>query len=595
MKKVLLATTAVAAFVAFSGTAQAQDPGRADVGATEGGGGAGSAFTVKVGGDISFFLKYATGSDEGAVSAATKAELADAEKAKANDGLFALISGELHINGAATTDNGTDIDTHLELEFSGIGGDSTRNTAGSASEPIPVGDIVRVDELSVKIGGGWGSVELGANDGAEDIFKLYGGTVGAGTGGVDGFAHTVDGGVGKGVTIGGTAGSGDSSDALKLTYLSPSFVGIQLGASLNYQTEGPNDTDGGVLGVGVGAKYSGSAGGFDYAVSVIWGDTAITGASGGVGLGAEASSKSSKDALTAANAAFLSATATADVASAESEAAKAFAADATLDSSGVATGDTAADLAVRAAAAADTAATALAAAEGDIAAALGAGTAPSPDQLTAVTTATTTKNKADAALAAADRAKDVADAAAPVALAATEAANEALTEAENALIDSSGADEAAEGAGKDAARGAHDADYGGLGIGIKLGGAGVSGVFGVTLDKIGRSKEIYAAYGGSEDDAGIDIHLGTGVAYAIPGGKSNVSVTAALSLPYDVPEGETEADNHLNAYTVFASADYAVLPGVTLAVDLGYGDSDVDDKETKSGGFTGAFRVKAAF
>ena len=46
MKKVLLASTAVAAFIAFSGAAQAQDPGRADFGATEGGGGAGSAFTV---------------------------------------------------------------------------------------------------------------------------------------------------------------------------------------------------------------------------------------------------------------------------------------------------------------------------------------------------------------------------------------------------------------------------------------------------------------------------------------------------------------------------------------------------------------------
>ena len=63
MKKVLMATTAVAAFVAFSGTAQAQDPGMADFGATEGGGGAGSAFTVKTNGAVKFYLKYASGDE----------------------------------------------------------------------------------------------------------------------------------------------------------------------------------------------------------------------------------------------------------------------------------------------------------------------------------------------------------------------------------------------------------------------------------------------------------------------------------------------------------------------------------------------------
>ena len=75
-----------------------------------------------------------------------------------------------------------------------------------------------------------------------------------------------------------------------------------------------------------------------------------------------------------------------------------------------------------------------------------------------------------------------------------------------------------------------------------------------------------------------------------------------------------------------ASADYAVLPGVTLAVDLGYGDSNltghtriktsnaevegetvvtkavalnddgtVNNVKTDSAGFTGLLRVKASF
>ncbi len=429
MKKILLATTAVAAFVAFSGVAQAQDPGRPDFGATEGGGKAGSAFTVTVGGDISFFLKYATADDSLETVVGGEAELG-------NDGLFALISGELHINGAATTDNGTDIETHLELEYSGIGGDATRNnTAGSGSDPIPVGDIVRVDELSMKIGGGWGSVELGANDGAEDTFKIYGGSIAAGTGGTDGFAHGVTGGVNGWLTTGGTAGSGDSSDALKATYLSPVVAGFQGGVSVNYQTEGPNDPDGGTLGVGLGVKYAGSASGLDYAVSIVWGDTSIAGQTSAAGL----------------------------------------------------------------------------------------------------------------ALVAAD----------------------------------AGGDAAAQ---RVAARPAADADRGGLGIGVKLGGAGVQGVVGVTIDGLGRSDVAYA----SPDP---DIDLGMAVAYAIPGGKANVSLSSVLRLPYS----ETESTNELSEYLVFASADYAVLPGVTLALDLGYGDSDIADESTVSGGFTGVFRAKASF
>ena len=174
--------------------------------------------------------------------------------------------------------------------------------------------------------------------------------------------------------------------------------------------------------------------------------------------------------------------------------------------------------------------------------------------------------------------------------------------------------EVAEARYSDGARGAFDGDYGGLGIGVKLGGAGVTGVFGITLDKLGRNKEYYSTVipvldedgvaltgGGSDtftirdDSGGVDINISTGVAYAIPGGKSNVSLTAALALPYAVESGATEASNHLNAYLVMVSADYAVLPGVTIATDLGYGDSDVDDDKTPSGGFTGLIRVKAAF
>ena len=398
MKKVLMATTAVAAFVAFSGTAQAQDPGMADFGATEGGGGAGSAFTVKTSGAVKFYLKYASAEDK------------SPNKDQRNSGLFTLIAAELEFNGAATTDNGTDISTHIDLDFSGEIIDSAETvTLGSQEESISVGNIVRVQELSLKIGGGWGSVEMGTNDGAEDSLKTYGGSIAAGTGGVDGDLHTVIGGVG-GTAVGGTAGIGDSSDALKVTYLSPNISGFQTGISIAYSTDGPKDLEGGNLGIGLGAKYSGSGGGVDYAVSLVWGAPSLYN-------------------------------------------------------------------------------------NGD-----------------------SVKNPPS-----------------------------------------------------------------GLGLGVKLGGAGVTGVLGVTIDGLGRK------------NVDPDIYVSPGVAYAIPGGKANVSLTAALALPYGVESGATEASNHLNAYLVMVSADYAILPGVTLATDLGYGDSDVDDDKTPSGGFTGLIRVKAAF
>ena len=101
---------------------------------------------------------------------------------------------------------------------------------------------------------------------------------------------------------------------------------------------------------------------------------------------------------------------------------------------------------------------------------------------------------------------------------------------------------------------AHDYSYGGLGIGVKVGGAGVTGVVGVTIDGLGIE-------GGDPT-----IALAPGVSYAIPGASTNVSVTSAITL-------EDPGDGYdIAQYLVVVSADYAVLPGVSIATDLGYGD-----------------------
>ncbi len=562
MKKILLATTAVAAFVAFSGTAQAQDPGRPDFGATEGGGGAGSAFTVKTNGAVKFYLKYATG------------DKSLNEDKGSNSGLFTLINAELEINGAATTDNGTDVSTHIDFNFSGNAADSSSTTGtanfGGSEQTINLSNFAVIDELSMKIGGGWGSVEMGGNDGAEDILKTYGGTVGAGTGGVDGDYHSVDGGVG-GNSVGGTAGGGDSGDALKVTYMSPNVAGFQAGLSLNYVTDGPDDIDGGTLGVGVGAKYAGSAGGFGYAISVVWGDTALTG-SQNVG---EARAAAKATALTGLNDAFLAAIEVKDVA-----------VDATARLTEGA-GDSSAVTTIR------TAVETYRTADGTLTDAnaqvvgTGTGEVTQAAKNTAITDAKAALTAAKAALTALDVGK--------VSVVDAVIADVDAGKAVDAAVADIAAKEGVDDAGNAAAKSTHDADFGGLGIGVKLSGAGVTGVVGVTIDGLGRNEEAFGV-----GKTGFDLHLSPGISYAIPGGKANVSVTAALSMPHgiggnDERTGKTEASNYFSSYIAFLSGDYTILPGVTLAVDLGYGDSDIADEMTKSAGFTGLVRAKAAF
>ena len=202
-------------------------------------------------------------------------------------------------------------------------------------------------------------------------------------------------------------GGGDSADALKATYLSPVFVGIQVGASIAYITQGPNDTNGGVLGAGIGAKYSGSGGGIDYAVSLVWGDTALT--------------------------------------------------------SGENTPD--------------------------------------------------------------------------------------------------------------------DEVYGGLGIGLSLGGEGASFSTGVTINQLGAKSE-----GGITV---IPISWSGGVGYAIAD-VANVSFTSDVG--FVAASGGGGSGIGLTDYHIFVSGDYAVLPGVTLALDLGYGGA-----APGTTGFSGVLRAKAAF
>ncbi|MCH7660037.1 MAG: porin [Euryarchaeota archaeon] len=126
-----------------------------------------------------------------------------------------ITDSEVHIKASGEADNGLKYSAKIELE-------SDQGTTGNA------------DEVVLTISGNWGRIQLGAEDGAEDI--MLGGHTGvgsAGSGGVDGdqsrwFLTTSSSTAFVDIT--------DTSDAVKITYYTPRFNGFQFGASFTPDT-----------------------------------------------------------------------------------------------------------------------------------------------------------------------------------------------------------------------------------------------------------------------------------------------------------------------------------------------------------------------
>ena len=186
MRKILFATTALAAFAGFSSAANAQ-------------------ITVTLGGYTEFF---------GAIY--------DNSLVNGTDREF-QIESEILIKADGKADNGLLYGTKVELQNSTATGMST-------------------DEASVYLAGFWGRVEVGDFDGAADTLAIYAPLVGVE--GIDGdyadFIST------NSVTFAGKTGTyelgrqpwggggikaPDSSDSTKIMYLTPRFAGVQAGFS----------------------------------------------------------------------------------------------------------------------------------------------------------------------------------------------------------------------------------------------------------------------------------------------------------------------------------------------------------------------------
>jgi outer membrane protein OmpU len=179
MRKILLATTALAAFAGFSSAANAQ-------------------ITVTLGGYTEFF---------GAIY--------DNNLVNGTEREFQLET-EILIKADGKADNGLLYGAKIELQNNAAAGGIT------------------TDEASIYLAGFWGRVELGDFDGAADTLAIYAPLVGVE--GIDGDYTDF---LTSGLPMGSAIKAPDSSDATKVMYVTPRVGGFQAGFS--YTPENGNE------------------------------------------------------------------------------------------------------------------------------------------------------------------------------------------------------------------------------------------------------------------------------------------------------------------------------------------------------------------
>jgi hypothetical protein len=171
------------------------------------------------------------------------------------------MDNEVFISANGATESGILYGSHLEIEVAsgGIGGSVDSNNAD-----------VTTDEAGLYFSGNFGRVELGREDGAEDVMYVGGEDAQAGTGGIDGDIPNIT-----------AVQFADTGDSAKATYFTPRLAGFQLGASFIPDFEdngGENQFQGGgnegENGVGGGVNWVGALGALDLTLSAValWAD-----------------------------------------------------------------------------------------------------------------------------------------------------------------------------------------------------------------------------------------------------------------------------------------------------------------------------------
>ncbi|HSA81081.1 MAG TPA: porin [Geminicoccaceae bacterium] len=159
-----------------------------------------------------------------------------------------FMDNEVHIEATGVSDGGMTYGSYLELEVGS--GDATQTNAF-------------VDEVNLFFSGGFGRVELGQQDGAEDVMFVGGEDAQAGTGGIDGDTANLT----------SVINLRNTSDATKATYFTPRVGGFQLGASYIPDTGsdggGDNTPGDSENNFGGGVNWVGAFGGIDLTLSAV--------------------------------------------------------------------------------------------------------------------------------------------------------------------------------------------------------------------------------------------------------------------------------------------------------------------------------------
>lgn len=166
---------------------------------------------------------------------------------------FGVDEAELQLNVSGSTDNGLDYGFKIEL--------NALTTDASAA-----------DEARLSLGGAWGTLHLGDEDGAEDTMNYGGENLMGATGGFDGDQDDWYVNISSATSFPTIAG--DTSDHTKITYYSPRVSGLQVGGS--WTPSGDQDGDefriDGVIEnhIGLGANYDGEFSGLRVRASAVY-------------------------------------------------------------------------------------------------------------------------------------------------------------------------------------------------------------------------------------------------------------------------------------------------------------------------------------
>lgn len=167
---------------------------------------------------------------------------------------FGVDEAELQLNVSGTADNGLEYGFKIELNA---------NTT----------DGFNADEARLQLSGGWGTIQMGDEDGAEDIMNYGGENLLGAAGSWDGDGDDVM------LTLADAffpTIAGDSSDHTKISYFSPRFSGFQVGGSWTPQPSMDGDDFKTDLGetyenhIGLGANYDNSFGDIRVRASAVY-------------------------------------------------------------------------------------------------------------------------------------------------------------------------------------------------------------------------------------------------------------------------------------------------------------------------------------